>query len=218
MTPRFAETVDAVFSYALGLMDRIDRGENPSPEEERIHIRGWLDQGDAKLGQSETWKLAKYALVTWIDEVLIEAPWEGASWWREEALEVAIFETRSRFDQFFVKASEAAALSNKDALEVFYVCVVLGFRGLYREPNTAAVLVEPLGLPADLETWARRTATAIRLGQDLPPLSTSEQPGRGAPPLDGRFQLAGAILVGVVMLAINLVTGWSLWDRVVELF
>ena len=211
MTPKFAEAVDPVFLQVLGLLDRIGRDQNPSPQEERLKIRGWLDQAQAILGQSQDWQFAKYALVAWIDEVLIEAPWEGRGWWNENALEVDLFNTRLCNEQFYVKAKEASALSRRDALEVFYGCVVLGFRGLYRDPMAAAVLAEPRGLPPDLETWARQTAMAIQLGQGRPPIADSSVAGEGAPPLEGPFLLIASALGGVVLAALNVIVAWMVF-------
>jgi len=211
MTPQFAEAVDPVFLDVLGLLDRIGRDEHPPPKEERLRIRGWLDQAEAILGQGPDWQLAKYALVAWIDDVLIDAPWEGRGWWKENALEVEVFNTRLRHELFYTKAQEASALPRKDALEVFYVCVVLGFRGLYRDPAAAAVLAEPRGLPADLESWARSTSMAIQLGQGRPPISEASVPGEGAPPLDGPFLLIWASLLGVVLAAFTAIFAWILF-------
>ena len=101
----------------------------------------------------EGWELAKYALVAWIDDVLIEAPWPGRDWWENNSLEFAYFNTRDRATQFFKRAKQAAQLTRRDALEVFYVCVILGFRGLYAMPE-AAFLADQLDLPPDLESWA----------------------------------------------------------------
>jgi type VI secretion system protein ImpK len=183
----------------LGLLDRIGRDESPPVKEERLRIRGWIDQAEAILGQRPDWQLAKYALVAWIDDLLIEAPWEGRSWWKENALEVEVFNTRLRNEQFYVKAREALSLPQKDALETFYVCVVLGFRGMYRDPVAAAALAEPRQLPADLDTWARQMSMAIQLGQGRPPVSEASEPIEGAPPLDGPFLLIWACLFGVIL-------------------
>jgi len=212
MTPEFALAVDRVFLHVLGLLDRIGHGENPRPDEERMRIRGWLDQAEAQLGQSPDWQLAKYALVAWIDDVLIEAPWDGRVWWKEKALEVDVFNTRLREKQFYDKAVEAASLPRKDALEVFYVCVILGFRGIYRDPAKASAVVAALGkaaeLPADLETWARQTAMAIRLGQGLKPIGEGGNPVEGAEPLEGPFTLVWALLTGVILAAFALFFAW----------
>lgn len=201
MSPEFAKAVDPVFLHVLNLLERIGRGENPNVQTERLRIRGWLDQAEGHLGQRPDWQLAKYALVSWIDEVLLEAPWDGHDWWNENVLEVELFNSRLANEQFYVHAKEASALAQRDALEVFYVCVVLGFRGLYRDPDVAASLTEAMELPPDLETWAKQTALAIRLGQGRPRIADTEEVGSGAPPLDGRTRLVWSSLAGVILAA-----------------
>ncbi len=208
MTPKFSKAVDPIFLHVLGLLDRIARDEDPSAEEERARIRGWFSQAEQTLGQGDDWMLAKYAMVAWIDDMLIDAPWDGREWWKENALEVEIFNTRSRYEQFYLKAKEAALLSGKDALEVFYVCVVLGFRGLYRDPATAAGLAEPRGLPPNLQTWAKHTSMAIRLGQGRPPVSEVSRPAEGAPPLEGPFSLIWSVFLGLVLIVFIVIFVW----------
>jgi type VI secretion system protein ImpK len=199
MNPKFSKAVDPVFLHVLGLVDRIGRDEQPSPPDEKAKIRALLDQAEGHLGQTEDWQLAKYALACWIDDVLIDAPWDGREWWTQNALEVELFTSRLAYAQFYDKAKEASCLPRKDALEVFYVCVVMGFRGLYRDPAEAAILAEQRQLPLDLESWARQTSMAIQLGQGRPPISQSEEPVEGAPPLDGPFVLVWSVLFFVVL-------------------
>lgn len=208
MTPKFAKAVDPVFMHVLGLLERVSKDENPPVSEERVKIRGWLDQAEGQLGHGQDWQLAKYALVSWIDDVLIDAPWEGRNWWKENALEVEVFNTRLRNEQFYMKAKDAASLPSKDSLEVFYVAVVLGFRGLYRDPNAAAVLAEPRGLPLDLESWAKQTSMAIQLGQGRPPINESNQSIDGAPPLGGPSMLIWSSFFGVVLVVFLAIFTW----------
>jgi hypothetical protein len=84
---------------------------------------------------------------------------------------------------------------------VFYVCVVLGFRGLYRD-NAAAFLADQLGLPPNLEGWASQTSKSIQLGQGRPSITESPRPGSGAPPLDGKYLLIGTALLGIALAAV----------------
>jgi len=205
MTPKFSEAVDNIFLHVLRLLERIDRGESPSAKDERQYIRGWIDQAEALLGQSADWQLAKYALVAWVDEVLIEADWDGRHWWNENALEQEIFGFRLAFLQFYLKAREASALPKRDALEVFYVCVVLGFRGLYRDPVEAITEAAAHELPADLESWARHTSVAIKLGQGLPPITNKGQMPVGAPALESKALFVSWLLIGVILAGVNLV-------------
>jgi type VI secretion system protein ImpK len=201
MTPKFSSAVDPIFLHVLGLLDRIGRDENPSPTEERAKIQGYLAQAEARLGQTPDWALAKYAMVSWIDDVLFASPWEASArdWWANNALEVEFFNLRVSYVQFYMKAKEASSLPQKDALETFYVCVVLGFRGIYGDPVAAAAQAEDHQLPPDLETWARQTAMAIQLGQGRPPLTETADPIEGAPPLDGPFILIWALLFGLIL-------------------
>ena len=210
MTPDFAKAVDHAFLCVLDLLSRIENNEAHSATDERIRIRNALDQAEARLGQRPEWAIAKYAMVSWIDEVLIEAEWPGRRWWEDNVLEVEYYKTREANSHFYERAIEAAKLSNKDALEVFYVCVMLGFRGLYRDP-AGAVRAQQLGMPPDLEAWVKRTALAIQLGQGRPPIAEAPREGRGAPPLDGKFKMGGMLLVLVVVSSMALILGWYLF-------
>ena len=186
MTPRFARAVDPIFKSVLDLLDQIHRNENPVPQEQHLAIRELLQHSEAMLGKGQDWELASYAIVSWVDEMLVDSSWKGAEWWSNNVLEVELFNSRFCYEQFYIRAKEASSLAQRDALEVFYICMMLGFRGLYRDPQMAQAFIESHGLPPDLETWARQTALSIRLGQDRPELA---RPGRelaGAGPLTTR--------------------------------
>jgi type VI secretion system protein ImpK len=210
MTPHFAAAVDPVFLHVLGLLERIGNNESPNPAEERTVINNWLRHAEAQLGQKQDWELSKYALVAWIDDVLIEAPWQGRLWWKENALEVELFNSRDRATLFYSKAQEAAKMTRRDALEVYYVCVVLGFRGLYRD-SASTFLADQLGLPPNLDAWASMASKSIQLGVGRPPITDSLRSSEGAPPLDGRYQLVGTTLLGVALSAVAAVLGLVLF-------
>lgn len=205
MTPQFANAVDPLFVYVLDLLDRISRSDPVSAEEEHSQILTLIDQAEANLGVSPEWLLAKYALVSWIDEMLVDTPWTGREWWSNNVLEVELFHTRLCNEQFYVKAQDASSLRDRDPLEVFYNCVVLGFRGLYRDPELARVLTRAHRLPPDLETWARQTALGVRLGQGRPPLARPRRDIRGAPPLRTRTHMIWAWLFVLILATWNVI-------------
>jgi type VI secretion system protein ImpK len=205
MTPKFAQAIDPIFLHVLDLIERIDADENPDPQDERLRIRAQIDQAEAVLGSSEEWTLAKYGIVSWIDEMLVDSPWEGREWWSNNILEVEFFNTRLCNEQFYLKAKQAATLPRRDALEVFYNCVVLGFRGLYRDPMLTEMLSQSHGLPADLETWSRQTSLSIRLGQGRAPLTGEKQAVRGAPPRNTLHRLIWSWLLVVLLASVNIV-------------
>jgi len=212
MTPKFAQAVDPVLLRILGLLDRISRGESPSPQEERLQVCALLDQGEALVGAGQEWDLAKYALVSWIDEVLLETPWDGREWWGNNVLEVELFNTRLCNEQFYVRAQEASTLARRDALEVFYVCVVLGFRGLYRDPEMAHMFTGARGLPPDLESWSKQASLSIRLGQGRPELAPPIREVHGAPPLGTKPLVAKSWLSAVLLAACAVVYYFTIFQ------
>lgn len=189
MTPKHSLAVDPLLLHVLDLLDRIENGEDPDPQEEQIRIRALIDQGEAIVGAGREWELSRYALASWIDEVLVDSSWSGREWWSNNVLEVEFYNTRLCNEQFFVNAKEASTLPGRDALEVYYICVILGFRGLYRDPHMAKMLAEQHGLPSDLATWAKQASMSIRLGQGRPPLRPPSREVTGAPPLMKRSRV-----------------------------
>jgi type VI secretion system protein ImpK len=198
MTPEFAKPVDTVFLRVLRLQERIAQGEQPSPQDERAHIRGLMDQAEAKIGQSPEWKLAKYALVAWIDEMLLDPSWEGSDWWKNNVLEQELFSTRDRFHQFYERAKEAHSAGYRNALEVYYLCVVLGFRGLYADSWVAQQDAERFELPPTIEKWAAQVSMAIQLSP-RPPIVGGGPMGPGAPPLNGQALLFSSSMLAAVL-------------------
>lgn len=205
MSPDFSSAVDPVFTYVLSVIDDIESGRTPRPDDVNARVRALIDQAENRLGRREDWDLAKYALAAWVDDLLIEAPWDGRSWWEENRLEFQMFRTSEAFTEFYLQAGRATEFPRKDALEVFYICVVLGFRGLYGDPAATAHAQE-FGLPRSLDQWARRVSETIQLGQGRPPLIEVGRPGQGAPPLEGKYLLIGSALLCVFLAVAALAT------------
>jgi type VI secretion system protein ImpK len=204
MTPQFAQAVDPIFLAMLDLLDQIGQNQPVSPQNERYRLVAAVDHAEGALGGGIEWELAKYALVSWIDEMLVETPWSGRDWWSNNVLEVEYFNTRLCNERFYTKAQEASAQSRRDALEVFYNCVILGFRGLYRDPNLASSLTAANGLPPDLLSWTKQTAMAIRLGQGRPPLPRPRREIQGVAPLGRRAVVVWSCAIAVMLLLVNI--------------
>jgi type VI secretion system protein ImpK len=212
MTPRFSRAVDDVFVYVIDLLSRIEHNESLNHAHEKTQIRSLIDRAEARVEAREEWKLAKYALVAWIDEALTQAEWKAREWWQERSLESDYFKSGDAGIQFFVKAREAQECTNKDSLEVFYVCVMLGFRGVYSGKD-ASEYAEQYNLDPNLDSWIERTAIAIRMRQGRPPISGIPQVGAGAPALEARFQFLGMSLLTLILLAALVLLGALLWGR-----
>lgn len=213
MTPRFAQAVDPIFLATLDLIDRINRSAVVNVQDERVRLRERFELSEAAMGATSEWLLAKYALVSWIDEMLVDLPWSGREWWSNNVMEVELFNTRLCNERFFVRAKEATTLASRDALEVFYDCVLLGFRGLYRDARLADSLTRAHGLPSDLMGWLRQTAQSMALPQGRPVALTARNELEGAPPLTSRATLVWAWLTVALLAGMNLLNFAVIYSR-----
>ena len=131
----------------------------------------------------------RYALVCWLDELFIlDSPWSAE--WNERKLEAALYGTNDRAWKFWDQAKRAESQQGSDALEVFFLCVMLGFRGDLREEATR------------LQAWVAGTQIRVAKSQaqefTVPP---ELQPPTNVPPLRGRERLQRMVLIaGVVLL------------------
>lgn len=134
MNDAFAAKVYPTILYVLDLVDRIRsrRGGEPTPQEEFPRLKQYIGQLDSRGTDQRDFELAKAALVYWIDEMLVNSDWSYASYWKDNTLERELYDSRDRAWEFFEKAKTARTLSRPDALETYYLCVALGFLGIYR--------------------------------------------------------------------------------------
>jgi type VI secretion system protein ImpK len=201
MTPRFASKIDPIFEHVLTLLERAEDGHDPDPMVEQEAIGKRLADAEAFLGETEEWKLAKFAMVSWIDEILVHGcTWKHGEWWHQNLLEGQhfkvegtdnFFQVNVAAQEFFNRARQAAGLARKDALEVYYIAVILGFRGIYGQKDLNP---QTYGLPGTLPQWLKTTAAAIQLGQGRPPIPRVPRAAHGAKALKGRLEFLGALV------------------------
>ncbi len=211
MRKEIADLVYPVITYALRLKERLNRGDTPALQQEQAKLKGllksesearrWGDyigevsqslSGRSSRGGSEGFLGIRYGLVCWLDEIFIlDSPWKAQ--WTENSLEVALYGSRNRADQFWEQARRAEARTNSDALEVFFLCVMLGFRGELR------------GQPEKLKAWREAAESQIAQHQAREwPGPPDMQPVIDVPPLHGarRLQTMVAALGAAILLLI----------------
>jgi type VI secretion system protein ImpK len=128
----------------------------------------------------------RYALACWLDEVFIsDSPWRDQ--WTDTKVETALFGTNERASEFWRQAQAAQNRPTRDALEVYYLCVILGFRG------------ELFNKPAELATWRERVEAQITQGEGreyTPPPGLAITPN--VPALTGRPRMERWFVVATV--------------------
>lgn len=80
---------------------------------------------------ADEYQNALFAVVAWIDEAVMTTPdWPGTARWRKELLQNAYFQTGRAGIEFFTRLEQLVA-HQQAVREVYYFCLMLGFKGRY---------------------------------------------------------------------------------------
>jgi len=76
---------------------------------------------------------AKYALAAFMDETVLNSQWPHKDRWADNPLQLDYFGTYLAGENFFDKLEEvrARADAKPDLLQIYYLCLLLGFKGKY---------------------------------------------------------------------------------------
>ncbi len=77
---------------------------------------------------------AKYAMAAYVDEMVLSSRWEGRRQWMQQPLQVMFFGDHLAGEGFYARLAELRQGGEEclDLLELYYVCLQLGFEGVYR--------------------------------------------------------------------------------------
>ena len=108
-------------------------------------------------------RLAKFALVAFLDETIFSSEWARKEEWLSDPLQIKLFDTFNAGEEFFTYMAEMRLRSNqnKDVLEIYYLCLSLGFKGKYQlqSPENLRRIIDDLNL--ELHPDAFRSFDAI---------------------------------------------------------
>jgi type VI secretion system protein ImpK len=144
MRDELADVVYPTVSYALQVRAGLERGDDLNMAAVQSELRTLLKTANEAQrwpeygGDGDRYLGIRYALACWIDEMyILDSPWGPQ--WNERKLEESLYGSNERAWKFWFQAKLAQARPGTDALEAFYLCVMLGFRGEGPEkPDTVA--------------------------------------------------------------------------------
>jgi len=171
MIDAFTEVVAPVIQGVIDFQDGLLRGKHPTVEEQKRKLVDLLNGSEDRAGRASPqvgrdFELAKRALVYWIDEILITSSWSHAQEWTNHILEFSLYRESAAAVRFYEKAIEAEKRDSTDPLEVFFLCVALGFRG------------DLASNEEEIQRWASRVHERITEGTEHPEQYLPEPPGR----------------------------------------
>lgn len=96
---------------------------------------------------------AKYALAAFLDELVLSSSWPGRNQWMGTPLQLEFFGEHLAGEGFFKRLNELRQnpQENIQVLEVYYVCLQLGFEGMYRLRGLEQLLALQVDLRSQIE-------------------------------------------------------------------
>ncbi len=126
-----------IFSYVLQLQRSPDPGD---PEALRIQIDELFRALESRAKQMQIAEPhiadAKYAIAAFIDEMILNSDWKVKDTWASRPLQMEYFNSFSAGEEFYVKVENYRNSTDKNmlgVLEVYYICLTLGFRGMHAD-------------------------------------------------------------------------------------
>ncbi|HET7538605.1 MAG TPA: DotU family type IV/VI secretion system protein [Polyangiaceae bacterium] len=131
-----------ILSFAVRLPTASDL---PSASDLRARAIGMLD---AMVNEGRTAGVpdvelaeARYALVAFIDEQVLKSTWFGRTEWMSQPLQLINYREYTAGENFFVRLrSHLQSGARPLALEIYYLCLALGFRGAYGVTGETAAI------------------------------------------------------------------------------
>lgn len=139
---------------ALALAARIGALPDLPPHNELKQRAGAMLEQVAEKGSSaglsrDDINDARYAIVAFIDEQIFQANWDGKQEWMLEPLQLVYFNETTAGEGFFSRLQELEARPERaHVLQLYYLCLLLGFQGVYavKNPDALDALIERIGL------------------------------------------------------------------------
>lgn len=176
----------------------------PAPEM-RQRVSALLDQmavrgAEAGLTRDDV-EDARYAIVAFIDEQIFQSPWSGKQDWLLEPLQLVYYNENTAGEGFFQRLQAIESRPERmHVLQVYYLCLALGFQGMYavKSPDARNAFVE--GLAAKIAR--AMPASDVASPHGVPPDVGRKRTGKTMPVLPVAVGLAVLAVVAFIGLKI----------------
>lgn len=132
LAPALADQCGDMLAFALQLRKSSDPGD---AEAMRLKIDEQFRALETRARQAdipqEDVQQAKYAIAAFIDEMILTSSWPLKESWADKPLQLAYFNDFSAGEEFYNKIDTLRGAKKNSVLEVYYLCLALGFRGKY---------------------------------------------------------------------------------------
>src|SRR5690349_412851 len=130
--PTLADLCGDLMAFALQLKRSKDPGD---AEAMRLKVDEQFRALETKARQAdvpqEDVQQAKYAICAFVDEMILTSSWGLKESWADKPLQLAYFNDFAAGEEFYNRIDTLRGAKKNSVLEVYYLCLALGFRGKY---------------------------------------------------------------------------------------
>lgn len=130
---RLTDCFSELIAYVIYFLKAADHRESPY-ERVRTDIQRLLSEAETSAKGAAVsdadFDLARFAICAWVDESILDSPWEGKPQWQKEPLQRLYYSTAAAGELFYEKLN-GLGLQQHDVREIFYLCLAMGFKGRY---------------------------------------------------------------------------------------
>lgn len=144
---RLAEIFAPCFALVLQLRATDAYGEASILRERILDMLNKTKRDAQQSGISaEAAAQAEFALVAFFDETILSSDWPRKDHWLAKPLQLELYDRYDAGEEFFVRLEQfrAEGAARAELVEVFYLCMALGFKGRYllHEQEKLRALIE----------------------------------------------------------------------------
>ncbi len=129
------DLTSGIFSLILSLRKNSDFGNSEHLRQQINNFLAGMEKAGVDAGFTRAdLDSAKFALVVFLDETILNSQWSDRDSWQNKPLQLSLFGERGGGSRFFSQLEELRAAGNqkREVLEVYHLCLTLGFSGQYR--------------------------------------------------------------------------------------
>ena len=166
---KLAEVFAPCFSLILKLRETDEFGDSDLLRNRTVELlKSAHENAMRKAIPMQDIKDARFAIVAFLDETIVGSSWSERASWITKPLQVQLYGEAVAGKEFFdrLERLKADAAMRRDALDVYYLCLTLGFKGQYQMMGAAG----QNELRTHIEdTYARLSATSRVSSEMLSP-------------------------------------------------
>jgi type VI secretion system protein ImpK len=111
---------------------RTSQKRQPPFEQVKADVTRLLSRSEALSRKGEVsreeFDTGRFAVCAWVDEAILSSPWSHRNLWQREQLQRVMYNTTEAGEEFFERMN-ALGFHQREAREVYYLCLALGFMG-----------------------------------------------------------------------------------------